>query len=331
MFNDVFFRLRSLLRRKAAETELDDELRFHFERQVQKYESSGLAREEALRRARLDFGGIDQVKEECREARGVHFMEELFQDTRYGLRMLRKSPGFTAVALLTLALGIGANTSIFSVVYGVLLRPLPYQDPARLIVLNETTPKVGMVSVSYPNFLDWRSSNHAFTRMTAVASVSYNLAGVNQPENISGEAVSPDFLSMLGVHPVLGRDFDPSEEKAGITPVVLVSYQLWQSHLGGDRGVVGKQRRVARACARDGRRDPRVPHLRQHHAAGGIARDPLAAARNQPDRRSRRVGHDGRVDVKVVEPGAGPPASARRRSGAGPHRECRPGKRPMAR
>jgi putative ABC transport system permease protein len=240
MFNDVFFRLRSLLRRKAAETELDDELRFHFERQVQKYESSGLAREEALRRARLDFGGIDQVKEECREARGVHFMEELFQDTRYGLRMLRKSPGFTAVALLTLALGIGANTSIFSVVYGVLLRPLPYQDPARLIVLNETTPKVGMVSVSYPNFLDWRSSNHAFTRMTAIASVSYNLAGVNQPENISGEAVSPDFLSMLGVHPVLGRDFDPSEEKAGITPVVLVSYQLWQSHLGGDRGVLGR-------------------------------------------------------------------------------------------
>jgi putative ABC transport system permease protein len=239
VFNDVFFRLRSLFCRKAAETELDDELRFHFERQAQKYESSGFTREEALRRARLDFGGIDQVKEECREARGVHFMEELFQDVRYGLRMLRKSPGFTAVALLTLALGIGANTSIFSVVYGVLLRPLPYQDSDRVIVLNETNPKVGVVSVSYPNFLDWRSSNHAFSRMTAVASVSYNLAGVNQPENISGEAVSPDFLSMLGVHPVLGRDFDPSEEKAGTAPVVLLSYQLWQSHLGGDRDVLG--------------------------------------------------------------------------------------------
>jgi putative ABC transport system permease protein len=239
MFNDVFFRLRSLLRRKAAETELDDELRFHFERQVQKYESSGLARDEALRRARLDFGGMDQVKEECREARGVHFMEELFQDVRYGLRMLRKSPGFTAVALLTLALGIGANTSIFSVVYGVLLRPLPYKDSDRVIVLNETNPKVGTVSVSYPNFLDWRSGNRAFSRMTAVASVSYNLAGVNQPENISGEAVSPDFLSMLGVHPVLGRDFDPSEEKAGAAPVLLLSYELWQSHLGGDRDVLG--------------------------------------------------------------------------------------------
>ena len=240
MLNDLLFRLRSLFRRKAAETELEDELRFHFERQVQKYRGSGLDREEALRRARLDFGGIDQVKEECREARGVHFMEELIQDIRYGLRMLRKSPGFSLVALLTIALGIGANTSIFSVVYGVLLRPLPYQDSDRLIVLNETTPKVGTVSVSYPNFLDWRSSNHSFSRMTAVASVDYNLAGVSQPESISGEAVTPDFLSMLGVHPLFGRDFDPSEEKAGTTPVVLLGYQLWQSHLGGDREVLGR-------------------------------------------------------------------------------------------
>lgn len=240
MFNDLFFRLRALFRRQAAETELDDELHFHFERQVQKYESSGLAREEALRRARLDFGGMDQVKEECREARGVHFMEQLFQDVRYGFRMLRKSPGFTAVALLTLALGIGADTSIFSVVYGVLLRSLPYRDPGRVIVLNETTPKVGRVSVSYPNFLDWRSGNHAFSQMSAVSSVSYNLAGVNQPESISGEAVSPDFLAMLGVHPILGRDFDASEEKAGAAPVVLLGYQLWQSHLGGDPGVLGR-------------------------------------------------------------------------------------------
>jgi predicted permease len=240
VLNDLLFRLRSLFRRNAAETELDDELHFHFERQVQKYESSGLAREEALRRARLEFGGIDQVKEECREARGVHFMEELFQDVRYGLRMLRKSPGFTAVALLTLALGIGANTAIFSVVYGVLLRPLPYQDSGRVIVLNETTPSVGRVSVSYQNFLDWRTQTRSFSRMNVVASVSFNLAGVNQPENISGEAVSPDFLAMLGVHPLLGREFDAAEEKAGTAPVLLLGYQLWQSHLGGDRNAIGR-------------------------------------------------------------------------------------------
>ena len=112
---------------------------------------------------RVEFGGIDQVKEECRDARGVRFVETLFQDLRYALRTLRKSPGFTAVALFTLALGIGANTAIFSVVYGVLLRPLPFRDPSRLIVLNETTPKVGYVSVSYPNFLDWRAQSRAFS------------------------------------------------------------------------------------------------------------------------------------------------------------------------
>ncbi|MGD0300099.1 MAG: ABC transporter permease [Bryobacteraceae bacterium] len=240
MLNDLFFRLRALFRRKTVETELDDELRFHFEFNVQKYENLGLTREEALRRARLEFGGIGQVKEECREARGVHFMEELFQDVRYGLRMLRKSPGFAAVALLTLALGIGANTAIFSVVYGVLLRSLPYQDPGGLVVLNETTPRIGTVSVSYPNFLDWRSGNRSFSQMAAVASVSFNLGGVDQPENINGEAVSPNFLSMLGVRPILGRDFDASEEKAGTAPVVLLSYQLWQSHLGGGLGALGR-------------------------------------------------------------------------------------------
>src|SRR5271170_3091514 len=169
MLSDLFFRARSLFRRKAVETELDDELRFHFEQQLEKYVHSGLTQREALRRVRIEFGGLDQVKEECREARGVHMMETLFQDIRYGLRMLRKSPGFTAVALLTLALGIGANTAIFSVVYGVLLRPLPYQDPARLIVLQETTPKDGTVSVSYANCQNWRAKSRAFSKLAAVA------------------------------------------------------------------------------------------------------------------------------------------------------------------
>jgi putative ABC transport system permease protein len=247
MLSDLFFRVRSIFQRRKVETELDDELRFHFEQQVAKYMDSGVTPAEALRRARLEFGGLDQVKEECREARGVHVMETLYQDMRYGWRMLRKSPGFTTVALLTLALGIGANTAIFSVVYGVLLQPLPYQDPSRLIVLHETTPKVGTVGVSYPNFLDWRAQSRAFSKMAAVSSVDFNLAGADQPENISGAAVSSNFLSMLGARPLLGRDFDPSEEKAGTAPVVLLSYQLWQSHFGGERSVLG------RTVALDGR------------------------------------------------------------------------------
>ena len=247
MLNDLFFRVRSLFRRQAAEAELEDELCFHRGQQLQKYLTSGLTKAEALHRVRMDFGGLDQVKEECRDARGVRVMETLFQDVRFGLRMLRKSPGFTVVALLTLALGIGANTAIFSVLYGVLLRPLPFKDASRLIVLNETTPMVGMVSVSYPNFLDWRAQSRAFSEMAVVNSVAFNLSGVNQPENISGQAVSPNFLSMLGMHPLLGRDFDASEEKAGAAPVVLLSYPLWQSHFGGDPKAVG------RTIALDGR------------------------------------------------------------------------------
>src|SRR5581483_6454921 len=161
-------------------------------------------------------------------------------DLRYGSRVLRKSPGFTAIALLTLALGIGANTAIFSVLYGILLSPLPYKDAARLVVLNETTAKVGNVSVSYPNFLDWRTQNHAFSEMTAVNNVGFSLSGINEPENVSGEAVSTNFLSMLGMHPFLGRDFDATEGKAGAAPVTLLSYALWQSHFGGDRNVIGR-------------------------------------------------------------------------------------------
>jgi putative ABC transport system permease protein len=231
MLSDLAIRVRALLRRTTVERELEHELRFHSERQIEKYVQSGLSREEAMRRARLEFGGMDGVKEDCREARGVHFIETLSQDARYGARGLAKNPGFTIVAILTLALAIGATTAISSVLYAVLLRPLPYQDASRLVVLNETTPKVGTVSVSYPNFLDWR---------TAVRQVGFNLAGISQPENISGDAVSPAFLSTIGVRPFLGRDFDASEERAGTAPVLLLSYQLWQSHLGADPNAVGK-------------------------------------------------------------------------------------------
>ena len=240
MLRDLFFRIRALLRAESVEKDLDDELRFHLDRQLQKYIDSGLTRDQALRRIRLEFGDTRQVKEECRDARGTYVLDTLLRDIRYALRTVRQAPGFATIAIITLALGIGATTAIFSVVYGVLLHPLPYRDPARLIVLNETTPRVGIVSVSYPNFLDWRAQNRAFSEMAAVHSVDFNLGGIDQPENISGEAVSPNFLSMLGVRPIIGRDFTASEEKAGTAPVALVSYALWQSHFGGDRNAIGR-------------------------------------------------------------------------------------------
>jgi putative ABC transport system permease protein len=174
-------------------------------------------------------------------------MNTFIQDLKFAIRMLRKAPGFAAIAILTLALGIGANTAIFSVVNAVLLRPLPFKDASELALLRETSQNVGDVSVSYPDFLDWRQQSRAFSAVAAVHNVGFNLSGVVQPENISGYAVSPNFLSLLGVRPILGRDLLPSEEKQGTDPVVLLSYQLWQTHLGGDAQVLG------RTIALDGR------------------------------------------------------------------------------
>ncbi|MGC1616109.1 MAG: ABC transporter permease [Candidatus Acidiferrum sp.] len=231
---------RTTLRRSRMESEMDAELLFHVETYAEDLMRGGVSREEAIRRARVEFGAIERVKEEGREARGVRLIESAIQDLRYGVRMLRKSPGFAAIAVLTLAIGVGANTAVFSVVYGVLLEPLPYQDSSRLVLLNETTPKVGDVSVSYPNFLDWRSQSRNFSQMAAVHGVGFNLSGVNQPESIDGEAVSANFLSMLGVHPIIGRDFDASEEKAGTAPVVMLNHSLWQSHFGADPNAVGR-------------------------------------------------------------------------------------------
>ncbi len=228
------------MRRKRMMEELDQDIRDHIERETQDNIERGMSPEDARYAATRKFGNVAHVKEETREVWSLIWLEHFVEDVRFGLRMLRKNPGFTAVAMLTLALGIGANAAVFSVVYAVLLRPLPYKDPSSLIVLNETTPMVGIVSVSYPNFLDWRDQSRTFSQLAAVRGVGFNLSGVTQPENISGAAVSPNFLSMMGVRPFLGRDFDSSEEKAGTPPVILLSYSLWQSHFGADPNIAGR-------------------------------------------------------------------------------------------
>jgi putative ABC transport system permease protein len=168
-------------------------------------------------------------------------MRDLLQDVRYGLRMLLKRPGFTLVAVVALALGVGANTAIFSVVNGVLLRPLPYKDPDRLVRLGEWSQQVPGMSVAYPNFLDWREQNHVFEGLAATQFDSYNLTGVDEPERLQGRNVSANFFDLLGVAPALGRTFKADEDRPGAGRVCLISYGLWQRRFGGDRKIVGAQ------------------------------------------------------------------------------------------
>jgi len=231
---------RNFFAKRRNDRDLDDEVHSYVDLLAEEKMREGMRPDEARRTARIELGGVEQVKEDVREVRAGAWLDTVFQDIRYGARMLRKNPGFTAVAILTLALGIGANTAIFSVVSAVLLRPLPYANPQQLIVLRETTQSVGPHSPSYPDFLDWRKQSRTFSQMAAINNREFNLSGVAQPENISGYAVSANCLSMLGVRPFLGRDFLPSEDAPGSAPVVLLSYALWQSHLGADPSPVGK-------------------------------------------------------------------------------------------
>lgn len=168
-------------------------------------------------------------------------MTTLWQDLKYGVRMLVRSPGVTVIAVLALALGIGANTAIFSVVNGVLLRPLPFEEPERLVRLSEDAPQVPQMSISYPNFLDWREQNKVFTGIAAFQFQSYNLTGADEPERLPGRNVSANFFSLLGVKPAAGRTFLLEEDRPGAARVCVVSNGLWQRRFGSDPNLVGKQ------------------------------------------------------------------------------------------
>jgi putative ABC transport system permease protein len=237
--------LQTIRQRSRMESEMDAELRFHVEAYADDLIRSGVPRPEALRRARLEFGGIENAKEECREARGVHFSETLLQDLRYGLRTMLRSPGFALTAMLALALGIGANTAIFSVVNAVLLRPLPYDQPDRLMQVWHTPPQKsfpGMptFAVSPANFLDWRKQNHSFEGMSAYGFGRYTITGSGYPETIRMVAATVGLFSILHAHPLLGRGFLEGEDEPGRDHEVVLSYGLWRSYFAGNPDIVGR-------------------------------------------------------------------------------------------
>jgi putative ABC transport system permease protein len=237
---EIRSRLRALLRRGSVESELNDELRFHFDQQVEKFARAGVPADEAQRRAKLLFGGTEQIKEECREARGIHLLETLAQDVRYGLRILRKSPGFTLTVILTLALGIGATTAIFSVVQGAMLAPLPYRDPDELVLIWQSNPHAPHVSMSLPDLRDWQQSAHSFEWITGERWYEFDLTNPGPPERVSGYETSAGFFEMLGVHPLLGRLISPEEDRPGGAPVALISEGEWKNRFGGSPDVLGK-------------------------------------------------------------------------------------------
>ena len=229
-------RLRSLFRRAQVERELDEELRYHLDRQVDQYVARGVDPDEARTLALRAMGGIERQKDDVRDTRGLNTLDNLRRDVRYAARVVRRAPTFTAVAATTLALGIGASTAIFTVVDAVLLRPLPYADSGRLVMMRHGRSE----SVAAATFLDWKAGARGFERMAVAESWSPNLTGGDRPEEAPGIRIGADLLPMLGVRPLLGRVFLPEEEHAGRHRVVVLGHGIWMRRFGGDPGVVGR-------------------------------------------------------------------------------------------
>jgi predicted permease len=240
----TWLRVKALVKRRRLDRDLEEEMRFHLAMREEKNRTAGIAPEEAPAVARRRFGNVTLLKEACREMWTFNSLETLCQDTRYGLRMLVKNPSFTGIAVLTLALGIGANTVIFSVVNGVMYRKPPVADPDRLMVVSSTSPIASDDSqrypVSVPDYLDWRAQSSSFSSMAAGESDSFTISGGTTPERMSGAWVSPDFFNVLGVAPVLGRTLRPGEDQPGHDQVVILSDELWKGEFGSDPLVLGR-------------------------------------------------------------------------------------------
>jgi len=234
-------RVRRLFHKSREEKQLDAELRFHIERQVADYVAAGMIVEDAQQRARNELGGIERVKVECREARKMHYLEDLIQDLQLGLRLLRKNPGFTAIVVLTLAIGIGANAAIFSVVNAVLLKPLPYPNPDQLVIVLQARPQDGIPSAgwSYLNFQELREQNRSFSELAGVTRHQLTLTGRGDPSIVYTNDVTPEIFAVLGEKPLAGRTLLSDDGKPGAPAVVVLGETLWRGPLGGDPKIIG--------------------------------------------------------------------------------------------
>jgi putative ABC transport system permease protein len=240
-------RVRGLWRSETIHQEITDELQFHIDMRIEENIRRGMSPDEARRDAERRFGNLTRVKEQGYDARGGRWLETVWQDLRYGVRMLLKNPGFTLIAVLTLALGIGANTAIFSVVNGVLLRPLPYYEPERLVMVWADRPilqaQVGLPDfpVTVADFVDWRNQNQVFENMAAMVAFRGNLTGGGEPESVVTLRASAGLFPLLGARLAVGRAFLPEEDRAGADRVVVISHGLWKQRYGADPKLIGQK------------------------------------------------------------------------------------------
>src|SRR5580704_6269214 len=235
--------LRQIFSRRRIYGELSEEMRGHLEEKVEELMAGGMSHRDAEAAARREFGNVTVAEESGRNVWRWPSIENFFMDARFGLRTLRKNPGFTATAVLTLALGIGATTALFSVIDAVLLRPLPFRDPGRLVAIGSVDLRdaTRRGETSYPAFLDWQSRSRSFEGMSAWNTTSLTYTGGDQPESVRGAVVSANLFSVLGVSPAVGRGFVAEEDKPGPDgSAVVLSYEFWENHFGGDPGIVGR-------------------------------------------------------------------------------------------
>ncbi len=246
MLSDILYRFRALFRRGPMERGLDEELQGHLDRLTSRYVASGMTPEEAKRQARLEFGGLEQVKEECRDIRGVNLLETLLRDAAFALRLFRKTPGISALALLSLALGIGANTAIFSLVNALLLRTLPVSHPEQLVQVRFGSPNGGYQRGTFTNPL-WeqlRDRQDVFSGIFAWSPQDFDLADRGETQRVRGIYASGGYFSTLGVRPVAGRLFTVGDDERGCSGVVVLGYGFWQQYYGGAPSAVGSNLRL---------------------------------------------------------------------------------------
>lgn len=245
--SDLRLRCRALLQRRRLNRDLEEEIRFHLDQRADSYRQQGMGSDEAAQFSRRQFGSPAAWKEVCRDMWTFRWMEVISQDLRYAARTLRRSPGFAILVTLTLALGIGANTAIFSVFDAVVLQPLPYPEPSRLVLLlgNVQRERVERRGTSYPDYADWRDQSRSFDAIAMYEDESLILHGVDEPERLTVEFVAHPYFELLGVRPILGRTFRPEEDAAAQRDAVAVlSSGLWQRRFGGDPGIVGRAIRL---------------------------------------------------------------------------------------